>query len=74
MIYIGVFGSSASNEYMLTPSDQSIINNYKKLIGQYDTIWPLNQKEEIKNLVKKKYENNPTSLHRYLTKMEYIIE
>ena len=41
---------------------------------KYGIFWPEEKKNDLRKIVKQKYEDNPTSLHRYLSKLEHYLD
>lgn len=46
---------------------------FEKLVSKYGNYWPEENKNVLRTLVTKKYNDSPTSLHRNLTKLEHYL-
>lgn len=58
----------------LSVSEREYYVAFSKLVSKYGNYWPEEKKNELRDLVKKKYDESPTSLHRYYSKLEYCLD
>lgn len=58
---------------MLPSKYRKIFDNYGLLVQKYGMFFPENQKDSLRALVKKRFEQSNASLQRYVSKTEYLI-